>query len=176
MVPLLYYIIVSPAMYCEQGTIHVNQIRSKSVVIYTENPSLSPQLQRESTNKGLSRQTRTAPLIPLSRLERDFQEDVYCKKSPSSISPTRGWKEALQSGERSAARERAFMPSSLSEVGDWVERSFPQILCTLTWQIFVEYHYLPRIGIGSGEIQVNKTSCLPSWISCCSRNDTQAKT
>lgn len=72
MVPLLHYIIVALATYCEQGTTHINQVRSKSVVIYTENPPLSPLRQRERTNKGLSHQPRTTPSIPLSRLERDF--------------------------------------------------------------------------------------------------------
>lgn len=94
-VSLLHYSIISLATHCEQGTSHINQVRSMSVVMYTENPPLSPELQWESTNKGLSRQFRTVPLIPLPKLEGDSEEDGRCKKPPSWISPAQGWKQAF---------------------------------------------------------------------------------
>lgn len=118
-----------------KGTIHINQVRSKSAVIYTENPPLSPSLQRESVNKSLSRQLRAVPLISLSRLERNLQEWPLQGASFFNL-PNSGLKEST------AVRgmfQRAPMPSHLSMLGDQEQTHVPQTMGSLIQQIFLEY-------------------------------------
>lgn len=140
--PLLHYTIVSSQCTMNKGTIHINQVRSKSSVIYTENPPLSPSLQRESVNKSLSRQLRAVPLISFSRLERNLQEWPLQGASSFNL-PNSGLKEST--AIRSMC-QRAPMPSHLSMLEDQKQTHMPQNMGSLIQQIFVEYEYLPRGG------------------------------
>lgn len=159
-------------MYCEQGTIHINQVRSKSLIIYTEN---LPYLQRESTNKGLSRQLRAVPLIPLSRLERGLQGWPLQEAFFFDL-PYPGLKASTAvRGMHHSHSQRTFMPSSLSMVEDRVESMLPpDYLFTHSANISGTLLFAKH-GIDPEEKEMNKTLSLPSWISHCWRSDTQAK-
>lgn len=137
MVPLLHYIIVSLATYCEQGTTHINQVRSKSVVIYTENPPLSPLRQRERTNKGLSHQPRTTPSIPLSRLERDFSRAWPLQEASFFSLSNPGMKGRLAVRRMHQHQRTLIPPVSVWWETEW-KAPFPQIFCSLSkylWSI-----------------------------------------